>query len=180
MVGTHVPDDEPTWQLILDLKDIVDLVFAPIHCRETIDYIEFKISEHWQRFKGVFPEKVVAKTSFSRALSRNDKKKTLVLWYLYGPWDLRPNIAFFKQIVWHTKNFKNITLTLAKKHQLMVGYHMNIPVSEQSLESRTSLTSPHCLKWRRSTLSYSKVPWGYCCEPYTVLSLMSLTTKRAW
>lgn len=40
--------------------------------------------------------------------------------------------SFFKQIVRHTKNFQNITLTLAKKNQLMVGYYMNIPESEQS------------------------------------------------
>lgn len=45
MVGTLIPDDEPAWQLILDLKDIVDVVVAPIHCAETIDYLKFKISE---------------------------------------------------------------------------------------------------------------------------------------
>lgn len=44
MVGRLIPDDEPAWQWILDLKDIVELVVAPIHCGETIDYLEFKIT----------------------------------------------------------------------------------------------------------------------------------------
>lgn len=57
MIGTLIPDDEPAWQLILDLKDIVDLVLAPIHYADTIDYLEFKISEHSQRLKEVFPDK---------------------------------------------------------------------------------------------------------------------------
>lgn len=53
MVGTLVPDDEPAWQLILNLKDIVNLVVSPIHCAETIVYLEFKISE--QLVREVFP-----------------------------------------------------------------------------------------------------------------------------
>lgn len=57
MVGTLVPDDEPAWQLILNLKDIVILVVSPIHCAETIFYLEFKISEHQQLFREVFPHK---------------------------------------------------------------------------------------------------------------------------
>lgn len=54
MVGTLVPDDEPAWQLILHLKYIVNLVVFPIHCAETIVYLEFKISEHQQLVREVF------------------------------------------------------------------------------------------------------------------------------
>ena len=34
IVGNLTPEDEPAWQLILDLKDIVDLVVCPIHTNE--------------------------------------------------------------------------------------------------------------------------------------------------
>lgn len=131
MVGTLVPDNEPAWQLILDLHDIVELVVAPIHCAESIDYLEFKISEHRQRFKEVFPDKkLLPKHHFLEHYPEMIKN--------FGPlvalWTMRYEAkhSFFKQIVRHTKNFRNITLSLAKKHQLMVGYHLNIPESEQS------------------------------------------------
>lgn len=35
--------------------------------------------------------------------------------------------SFFKQIVRHTSCFKNIPLTLASKHQLMIAFHLNSP-----------------------------------------------------
>lgn len=43
-----------------------------------------------------------------------------------------PIHSFLKQIVRHTKNFRSITLSLAIKHQLIVGYNMLIPDSEKS------------------------------------------------
>lgn len=33
--------------------------------------------------------------------------------------------SYFKQVVRHSKCFKNITLSLANKHQLMIGYHLH-------------------------------------------------------
>lgn len=44
IIGKLVPSDEPAWQVILDLKDIAELVVAPVHCLESIAYLECKIS----------------------------------------------------------------------------------------------------------------------------------------
>lgn len=35
--------------------------------------------------------------------------------------------SFFKQIVKHTSCFRNIPLTLASKHQLMIAFNLNSP-----------------------------------------------------
>lgn len=43
MIGSLVPEDEPAWLLILTLKDIVELVVAPVHSDESIAFLEFKI-----------------------------------------------------------------------------------------------------------------------------------------
>lgn len=92
MVGTLVPDDEPAWQLILNLKDIVILVVTPIHCAETIVYLEFKISEHQQLFREVFPhKKLLPKHHFLEHYPENIKCFGLVaLW--------RPNTAFLSRV----------------------------------------------------------------------------------
>lgn len=46
IVGELIPEDEPDWKIILDLKDIVDLVVCPVHTNESITYLENKMSEH--------------------------------------------------------------------------------------------------------------------------------------
>lgn len=42
-------------QVILDLKNIVKLVVAPVHTGQTIAYLEVKIIEHSQRCVKHFP-----------------------------------------------------------------------------------------------------------------------------
>lgn len=49
MIGSLVPEDEPAWLLILDLKDIVELVVSPVHSDEPVAFLEFKICEHRHR-----------------------------------------------------------------------------------------------------------------------------------
>lgn len=56
LLGQKVPTDEPAWKLLLDLKDIVEVVVSPVQTQESIAYLNFKISEHRVRFKEVFPK----------------------------------------------------------------------------------------------------------------------------
>ncbi|KAL6485832.1 hypothetical protein MHYP_G00052240 [Metynnis hypsauchen] len=43
--GHTVPEDEPACQMLMDLKDIVELVVALVHAEESVAYLETKISE---------------------------------------------------------------------------------------------------------------------------------------
>lgn len=56
MIGCKVPEDDAAWQVLMTLKDIVELVMAPVHTEETVGYKESKISEHRYRYLNVFPE----------------------------------------------------------------------------------------------------------------------------
>lgn len=121
IVGKLIPEDEPAWQLVLDLKDIVDLVVCPVHTNESIAYLETKISEHRHKYCTLFPErKLLPKQHYL------EHYPALIL--LFGPlvsfWTLRfeSKHSYFKQVVRHTNCFKNITLSLATKHQLMIGH----------------------------------------------------------
>lgn len=55
LIGPKVPEHEPVWQVLLDLKQIVELVVSPLHSEESITYLESKISDHRQRYQEVFP-----------------------------------------------------------------------------------------------------------------------------
>lgn len=55
VIGQILPDGEPAWQVILDLKDIVELVVAPVQAEETIAYLEGRIYDHRQRYLELFP-----------------------------------------------------------------------------------------------------------------------------
>lgn len=59
IVGSLVPQNEPFWQVLMTLKDIVELVVAPVHTAQTIGYLDSKISEHRHRFLAVFPKETL-------------------------------------------------------------------------------------------------------------------------
>lgn len=72
IVGKLVPQYEPAWEVILLLKDIVELAVCPVHTNESVAYFESKISEHRNQYQVLFRKKAFAKASFSGTLSRND------------------------------------------------------------------------------------------------------------
>ncbi|XP_063047290.1 uncharacterized protein LOC134441029 isoform X1 [Engraulis encrasicolus] len=126
LIGSVVPNDEPAWLVLMDLKDIVELVFGPVHTDESISYLQSKIIEHRTRYKALFPDvQLLPKHHLVEhypVLIRN-----------FGPlgtlWTLRfeSKHSFFKRVVKHTNCFKNVPLTLASKHQFMLAFHMTSP-----------------------------------------------------
>lgn len=115
--------------MILDLKDITELVTAPVHSVESIAYLECKISEHRKRYQELFPDKrLLPKHHFLEHYPEMIK--------CFGPlvslWTMRfeAKHSFFKQVARHINNFRNVTLSLATKHQLMISHHMLCPDNE--------------------------------------------------
>lgn len=65
IVGERIPESEPAWLLLLNLKDIVELVLSPVHTDSTICFLDSKIFEHRQRFQEVFTqERLIPKHHF--------------------------------------------------------------------------------------------------------------------
>lgn len=124
IVGERIPESEPTWLVILNLKDIVELVLSPVHTDLTICFLESKISEHRHRFLETFPqERLIPKHHFLEHYPQLIKA--------FGPlvslWTMRfeAKHSFFKRVVRHTHSFRNILLSLAVKHQFMVAHHLH-------------------------------------------------------
>lgn len=107
IVGSLIPECDTAWQVLLTLKDIVELVVSPVHTLESIAYLDFKISEHRDRFLEVFPEaRLTAKHNFL------EHYPTLIKKYgpLVGVWTMRfeAKHSFFKEVARHINNFSNV------------------------------------------------------------------------
>lgn len=48
LIGPLVPEDDPAWLVLMDLKDITELVVAPVHSDDSLAFLESKIIEHRQ------------------------------------------------------------------------------------------------------------------------------------
>jgi len=123
LVGDLIPEGELAWQVILDLKEIVELAVAPCHTDETIAYLDIKVSEHRQRLLELNPEvKILPKHHYLEHYPH------LIRCFgpLLGLWTMRfeAKHSFFKQVARHTNNFRNIARTLATKHQQFISYHI--------------------------------------------------------
>ncbi|XP_026099560.1 uncharacterized protein LOC113070477 [Carassius auratus] len=124
MIGNKVPEEDSAWQVLMTLKDVVELVMAPVYTDETLGYMESKISEHRYRYLDLFPEeKLRPKHHFLEHYPW--------LTTAFGPlvflWTMRfeAKHRFFKRIVRQTGSFRNILKTMARKHQSMIAYHIH-------------------------------------------------------
>lgn len=126
MVGNEVPEGDGAWTVLMDLKEIAELVLSPAFDDVSIQYLQTKIQDHRQILKEVFPE------------LRLRPKHHYVEHYpdlirCFGPlvhlWTMRfeGKHRFFKRVVHDTLNFKNVLKTLATRHQHMVAFYLTAP-----------------------------------------------------
>lgn len=117
--GDVVSEEDEHWNLLLLLLDIVKIIFSPSITEGVTVYLRYLIEEHHKLFKELYPTHNLI------------PKHHLMIHYpgviqTIGPlihvWTMRYEAkhTFFKSSI---KNFKNVTKSLALKHQLAVAYH---------------------------------------------------------
>lgn len=124
IIGSRIPHNEPGWLLIMDLKDLVEVVVSPVHTEESIWYLDSKISEHRHRFIELFTEnQLIPKHHFLEhyPLLMKDFGPLVALWTIR----FEAKHSFFKRVTRHLCNFKNLLLSLSIKHQMMISYHFH-------------------------------------------------------
>lgn len=142
LIGSKVPHEEQAWQILTDLKDIVDLVVTPVHTEDSIPYLDFKISKHRVRFQEVFPDSTLRpKHHYLEHYPQLIRQ--------FGPlvavWTMRfeSKHSFFKRVVRHTSCFKNVLQSLSMKHQFQIAYYLHVSsVPKPSLEVTDVSTLP--------------------------------------
>lgn len=119
-----VPEGNNSWEMLMLLKDIVELVVAPRHTDETLHYLECKLAEHREVLQSTFPDfRLRPKHHYVEHYPHLIKK----FGPLTGVWTMRfeGKHKFFKKVVRESQNFKNVALALASKHQKALSYHLD-------------------------------------------------------
>jgi hypothetical protein len=111
------------WTFLLELRAIVELIFAPRLAIGHVLYLKTKIEDHVAKFKALFPDKNLK------------PKHHLLLHYPYcfftfGPlrscWCMRfeAKHSYFTRLMTCVNNYKNACSTLAQRHQMKLAYEL--------------------------------------------------------
>lgn len=124
LIGSSIPEKEPSWEILMDLKEIVEIIVSTNISEEILCYLETKIYDHHKLLLDTFPDfKCLPKHHFI--------EHYVHLIRCFGPlvdlWTIRfeSKHSFFKKVVHDVLNFKNILLTLSSKHQQMMAYYLD-------------------------------------------------------
>jgi L-rhamnose mutarotase len=119
LIGRKIVDtDDAVWQLVLVLREVVELICAPTVTLEHIAVMQDKIEEYIERHMECFPGKhLIPKHHFIT----HYPALTVCCGPLIRLWTLRfeSKHSYFKETVRTCQNFVNITKTCADKHQLL-------------------------------------------------------------
>lgn len=122
MFGGNVPADSDIWELVLQLNDILNLVFAPKQNFQMIAYLHGIIEDFLKCYLQLFPDNgLVPKMHYLTHYSKQMEQ--------YGPLinctttRFEAKHSYFKDLARKTKNRKNLAKTLALRHQSLMSLH---------------------------------------------------------
>lgn len=120
--GSNIPENDPVWEILMDLKDIVELVVSVKFSHETLFYLESKIAEHHKLLTETFP-------IFSIRPKHHFVDHYPHLIHCFGSllelWSIRfeAKHSFFKEVMHNTHKYG--LLSLATKHQQIFAYFLD-------------------------------------------------------
>lgn len=125
-IVSRVPEGDKFWEVLMDLKDIVELAVSHKFTDDTIQYLTCKVTDHRQLLQEVFPNlRLRPKHHYIEHYPHLIKR--------FGPlvhlWTMRfeGKHKVFKKIVHDTHNCKNVLKTLAERHQSIMAFYLSSP-----------------------------------------------------
>ncbi|KAK0142283.1 hypothetical protein N1851_020018 [Merluccius polli] len=126
LIGSRVPEGDTFWEVLMNLKDIVELAMSHAFTDDIIQYMSCKISDHRQLLQEVLPSlRLRPKHHYIEHYPHLIK--------CFGPlvhlWTMRfeGKHKVFKIIIRHTHNYKNVLKTLAERNQNMMAFNLSSP-----------------------------------------------------
>lgn len=116
--GDLVPEGNQNWALLLLLLQIINIIFCPSVTLGMTVHLKHLIMEHHDLFKRLYPGRnMIPKHHYMLHYPSCIRKigPIIHMWSMRGEAKHR----VFKSTL---KNFKNITVSLAKKHQMSIAY----------------------------------------------------------
>ena len=123
LIGDKVPEDDEHYVCLLKLIVILQIALCPSPSDDVISYLRVLIEEHHTMFIELYPNHSFI-PKFHYLIHYPDQIR------MFGPliraWTMRyeGKLNYFKQIA-RSGNYKNITLTLAKRHQRWLSYQLH-------------------------------------------------------
>lgn len=117
IIGDKVDPCDPVWQLVITLKELVELVCAPKITTAQVAYLNVVVVEYLETRKAVFPsEHLKPKHHYLLHYASLILKMGLLIWL----WTMRfeSKHSIFEKHVRRIQSFKNVCQTLANQHQL--------------------------------------------------------------
>ena len=120
LIGDRVPVDDEAWQSFLLLLKICNIALSPVVSHDTIPYLRILIEEKIELFKHLYPSSQIIPKMYYMVHYPSQLE-------MYGPlvhtWTMRheAKLSFIKKSS-RRGNFKNIPLTVAKRHQFGLSY----------------------------------------------------------
>ena len=152
LIADKIPEDDEHWVSYLLLLRICDVALTPLCTQDTIPYLAQLIEEKLRKFVELYPgSRLIPKFHYMIHYPSQIEK--------FGPliqsWTMRQEskLSFIKRCS-KRSNFKNITQTAAKKHQLWQCYKMHtehtlfhspIEASPKSYECDMEAEEPHII-----------------------------------
>ena len=123
LIGDVVPRDDQNWNCFLLLCKIVDIIVCPWSSIDVCAVLKGLIKDHHQLFVSIYRDTaVIPKCNF--VLHYPDQ--ILRIGPMVRSWNMRneAKLNLFKQTV-HLGNFKNISLSVAHRHQRLLCYELS-------------------------------------------------------
>ena len=142
MVGDKVHPTDASWLVLLELKDIVEYSFAHKITEGDLLVLESKIKDHKELLHDAFED-------FHFKPKHHFVEHYPHLMRCFGPlvqcYTLRfeGKHSFFKKVIRHIMNFKNVCRSLAERHQLYQAYLLSQPTYLRVDYDYTSCSEVH-------------------------------------
>lgn len=56
MIGDYIPEHEPSWEILMEQKETVQIVLSNRLSEETLCYLSFKLADHHLPLHATFPD----------------------------------------------------------------------------------------------------------------------------
>lgn len=127
-----IPEDNPHWMAYLADRDLADTILASKISEDCITYLQVKVQEFLELFTTQYPNAaLIPKLHFLLHYPKYIRK--------FGAprrfWGMRfeAKHSYFKGISSKVKNFRNICMTLATRHQPLQAYDLSGNIFDESL-----------------------------------------------
>uniref|UniRef100_A0A914XA41 Uncharacterized protein n=1 Tax=Plectus sambesii TaxID=2011161 RepID=A0A914XA41_9BILA len=125
LLRRYVSVDDPVWAFYVEFLLLLELLFAPVIAADSLPVLKADIRRHLSQFKQLFPDQqLTPKSHFLVHYPRIIEEMGPPYFFWCMHMEMKHN--FLKRYAHINQNYRNLPLTLAKKHQM---YAANVVLS---------------------------------------------------